>query len=255
MGLTRTFHITVAYDGTAYGGWQVQNDVATVQGVLERAGEAVNGHPDRIMGAGRTDAGVHARAQAARFRTERDVDARRVPHALNAHLPEDVVVNGAREVSKDWHPIGEAIAKSYRYTFRVAEFDDPFRRRFVNRVSDELDVEAMRAAAVSLTGHHDFAPFEKSGSPRETTYRTLARLDVRREEDYIYLDFEGDGFLYGMARNLAGTLFRVGRGRLDPERIPSALADGDRSIAGPCLPAQGLCLMGVAYGEPAGGDR
>jgi tRNA pseudouridine38-40 synthase len=254
MGLRRTFHITVAYDGTGYGGWQVQNDVATVQGVVERAAEAVNGSFERVLGAGRTDAGVHARAQAARFRTERDLNAQRVPHALNAHLPEDVVVNGAREVSKDWHPIGDAIAKSYRYTFRVGEFDDPFRRRFVHRVPDALDMGAMCAAAGFLTGRYDFAPFEKSGSPRESTHRTLARLDVLREGDYIYVDFEGDGFLYGMARNLAGTLFRVGRGRLDPERIPDALAHGDRTIAGPCLPAQGLCLMGVAYRDPAGGD-
>jgi tRNA pseudouridine38-40 synthase len=254
MGLSRTFHITVAYEGTAYGGWQVQNDVATIQGVLERAAEAVNGHPGRVLGAGRTDAGVHARAQAARFRTERDLCPQRVPHALNAHLPEDVVVNAAREVPENWHPIGDATAKGYRYTFRVAEFEDPCRRRFVHRVSDALDVDAMRAAAAFLIGRHDFAPFEKSGSPRDSTHRTLARLDVLREGDYTYVDFEGDGFLYGMARNLAGTLFRVGRGRLDPERIPGALADGDKSIAGPCLPAQGLCLMGVAYGEPAGGD-
>jgi len=245
----RAFRITISYEGTAYGGWQVQNGVATVQGVLERAGEELNGAPGRILGAGRTDAGVHARAQAARFYTTREIAASRIPHALNARLPDDIVVHAAHAVPDNWHPIAAARSKHYRYTIKLADFDDPLDRRFVLRVADRLDVAAMSVAAGNLRGRHDFVAFQKTGSPRDHTVRTLRRLDVSRTDDYIYLDFLGDGFLYGMARNLAGTLLRVGRGRLDPEEIPDALQSGERHIAGPCLPARGLCLMRVEYSE------
>ena len=243
----KTFCIRIAYDGTAYAGWQRQSNVTTVQSVLEHAAEAVNGEPTSILGSGRTDAGVHAEAQAARFRTPRDITAERVPHALNAHLPDDVVVIGALDVADEFHPIRDAIGKRYRYTLRVAPFDSPFDRGVVERVTDSLDIERMRAAARHLVGRHDFAAFEKSGSPRPSTIRTLRRVDVTEVEEYIHLYFEGDGFLYGMARNLAGTLLRAGRRALDPGTIPSALASFDRSVAGPCLPARGLRLMQVFY--------
>ena len=249
MEVRRAFRITISYEGTAYGGWQVQDGVATVQGVLERAGEELNGVAGRILGAGRTDAGVHARAQAARFYTTREIAGSRIPHALNAHLPDDIVVHAAHAVPDNWHPIAAARSKHYRYTIKLAEFDNPLDRRFVLRVADRLDFAAMSAAAGNLRGRHDFVAFQKTGSPRDHTVRTLHRLDVSRTDDYIYLDFLGDGFLYGMARNLAGTLLRVGRGRLDPEEIPNALQSGDRHIAGPCLPAHGLCLMRVEYSE------
>lgn len=243
------FCITVAYDGTAYAGWQVQPGATTVQGVLERSAERINGEPTTVLGAGRTDAGVHARGQAARFGTSRDLDENKVPHALNAHLPEDVVVIDAREVDPGFHPIRDARAKRYRYTMKVARYADPFDRAYVLRLDSPPDVEAMRRAAAHLVGEHDFAPFEKSGSPRPSTVRTLRQLDVVTSGDYIHVEFVGSGFLYGMARNLAGTLLRVGQGGLDPDSIPSGLAAGSRAIAGPCLAAHGLCLMGVDYGE------
>ncbi|MHC4408078.1 MAG: tRNA pseudouridine(38-40) synthase TruA [Planctomycetota bacterium] len=243
----KTFCIRIAYDGTRYAGWQRQSSAPSIQAELERAAEEVNGEPSAVLGAGRTDAGVHARDQAARFRTSRDLDERRVPRALNAHLPEDIVVHAAREVDEGFHPIGDATAKHYRYTLRIDPFDSPFDRAFVYRVPGHLDVEAMRAAAKELRGRHDFAGFEKSGSPRPSTIRTLRRVDVEKAGAYIGLEFEGDGFLYGMARNLAGTLLRIGRADLDPAVIPAALADCDPSISGPCLPARGLCLMRVDY--------
>ena len=239
----------MAYDGTAYAGWQVQPHAVTVQGTLEQAAERLNDEPTRILGAGRTDGGVHARGQGARFTTPRDLEASRVPHALNAFLPNDIVVVGAREVPADFHPIREARAKHYRYTFRVSEFDDPFDRRYVLRVPGPLDVGAMRAAAAWLVGRHDFKGFEKAGSPRENTVRDLTRLDVVVAGDYIHVRLVANGFLYGMARNLAGTLLRAGQTALDPAAIPQHLASGSSSIAGPCLPAHGLCLMEVTYLE------
>jgi tRNA pseudouridine38-40 synthase len=246
-GAPRVFRITVAYDGTAYAGWQVQEGVATVQGVLESAAAGVNGEETRVLGAGRTDAGVHARGQAARFETRRRIEADRVPHALNAHLPEDVVVVGAAEVAAEWHPIRDAVAKHYRYTLKRARFRDPFDDRYVLRIADAPDLGAMRAAGERLLGTRDFAPFQKAGSPRLSTVRSLQRLDVETEADYIHLRFVGDGFLYGMARNLAGTLLRAGRRLLAPEAIAPAPLPLDPAVAGPCLPPRGLCLMQVDY--------
>jgi tRNA pseudouridine38-40 synthase len=243
----KTFCIRIAYDGTNYAGWQRQSNVTTIQSLLEHAAQAINGEPTSILGSGRTDAGVHAEAQAACFRTPRAIDAERVPHALNAHLPDDVVVTGATEVDAGFHPIRDAAGKRYRYTLRRARFDSPFDRNFVERVADPLDISRMRAAARHLVGRHDFAPFEKSGSPRPSTVRTLRQVDVVEAEEYIHFDIEGDGFLYGMARNLAGTLLRSGRRTLEPDTIPSSLLALDRSVAGPCLPARGLRLMQVFY--------
>ncbi len=282
-GDRRLFRITVSYHGGAYAGWQVQPDAVTVQGVLERAVERLNGRPTRILGAGRTDAGVHARGQAARVEIARDITEERLPAALNAFLPDDIVVLAAKSVDAQFHPIRDALWKHYRYTFRVAPYDDPFDRDRVYRISESLNVAAMRQTAASLVGEHDFAAFEKKGSPRDTTVRHLRRLDVVRDEDYIHLHLVANGFLYGMARNLAGTILRVGRGNLppiatseeapEPERnelgraapeamIPadaptpqtegtsgSGAARGGNEIAGPCLPARGLCLMQVVFAE------
>jgi len=245
-----TFRITVAYEGTAYAGWQVQPNAATVQGVLEQAAERLNGERTGVLGAGRTDAGVHARGQAARFSCARDLGAERVPAALNAFLPEDVVVTDAAQVAADFHPIREAVAKHYRYTFRVATHPDPFDRRYVLRVAEAPDAAAMRSVAAALVGERDFAPFQKSGSPRESTVRRLARLDVTTAGSYIHLDLVANGFLYGMARNLAGTLLRAGQGALGPDEVVRGLASSRREIAGPCLPAHGLCLMSVSYPDP-----
>ena len=248
------FRITVAYDGTAYAGWQVQPLRATVQGVLEGAAERLNGEPTRGPGASRTDAGVHARGQACRFEARRDLSAARVPHALNAFLPEDVVVWGAAEATEDFHPVRDARGKHYRYTFRVSRFEDPFARRHALRLPRRPDVEAMRAAAGLLVGTHDFRAFEKVGSPRENTLRTLSRLDVTESGEYIHVDLLANGFLYGMARNIAGTLLRVGERALDAAAPASWLADPRRGRAGPILPPHGLCLMQVFYDDPIGGN-
>jgi len=247
MGLNKSFGITIAYVGTAYAGWQVQPDQATVQGVLERAAERLNGEPTRILGAGRTDAGVHAIAQVARFTTPRSLTAHQVPRALNAFLPEDVSVQRAVAVDPEFHPIRDAVAKHYRYTLRCADIDDPFDRCFVHRIPDPLDRDAMAQAAEILRGKHDFAPFEKSGSPRRSTTRTITRLDVSAVGDYIRIDVVADGFLYGMARNLAGSLLRVGKGDLSAASMSTGLASRRRGIAGPALPARGLCLRNVFF--------
>jgi len=248
------FRITVAYDGSAYAGWQVQRDRATVQGVLEAAAERLNGIRTPVPGASRTDAGVHARGQACRFEAHRDLDAAHVPHALNAFLPEDVVVVAAVEAPPGFHPVRDARGKAYRYSFRVASVEDPFTRRYALRLKRRPDVDAMRAAAALLVGTHDFRAFEKVGSPREHTVRTLSRLDVVEEGEYIHVDLLANGFLYGMARNLAGTLLRAGERGFDAATVSSWLADPRRGSAGPILAPHGLCLMQVFYDASIGGN-
>jgi len=248
------FRITVAYDGTAYAGWQVQKGRATVQGVLEGAAERLNGEPTRVPGASRTDSGVHARGQVCRFETGRDLAARQVPHALNAFLPEDVVVLAATEAAAGFHPVGDARGKLYRYTFRVATFEDPFVRRYALRLERRPDVEAMREAARLLLGTHDFRAFEKTGSPREHTVRTLSRLDVVESGEYIHVDLLANGFLYGMARNLAGALLRAGERGFDAAKVSSWLSDPRPEGGWPFLPPHGLCLMQVFYDDPIGGN-
>jgi tRNA pseudouridine38-40 synthase len=189
-----------------------------------------------------------------RFLTRRDRPAARVPAALNSFLPEDVVVTGAFDAPEGFHPVRDARGKHYRYTFRVAAFDDPFTRRYEMRLARRPDVAAMRAAAALLTGTRDFRAFEKAGSPRESTVRTLQRLDVSESGAYIHVDLVADGFLYGMARNIAGTLLRVGERGLDAKAVASWLDAPRRGSAGPFLPPHGLCLMEVFY-DPIGGNR
>ncbi len=252
--MSAAYRITVAYDGTAYAGWQVQPHRATVQGVLEGAAERLNGEAAKVPGASRTDAGAHARGQACRFVTGRDLVAARVPDALNAFLPEDVVVHDAVEAPPDFHPVRDARGKHYRYTFLVARHEDPFARRYALRLPRRPDVGAMRGAAALLVGTHDFGAFEKVGSPREHTVRTLSRLDVVEDGAYIHVDLLANGFLYGMARNLAGTLLRVGERGLDVAVPSSWLAAPHHGRAGPILPPHGLCLMQVFYTDPIGGN-
>jgi tRNA pseudouridine38-40 synthase len=248
------FRLTVAYDGTAYAGWQAQKERATVQGALEQAATRLNGEPTAVPGASRTDAGVHARGQACRFATPRPLPAGRVPRALNSFLPDDVVVTAAVEAPPGFHPIRDARAKHYRYSLRVARVEDPFTRRYALRIARRPDIEAMRAAAALLVGTHDFRSFEKVGSPREHTVRTLSRLDVAESGEYIHVDLLANGFLYGMARNLAGSLLRVGERGFDAALVSSWLAQPRRGTAGPILPPHGLCLMQVFYDDPIGGN-
>lgn len=252
--MSGVFRLTVAYDGTGYAGWQVQKGRPTVQGALEEAAERLNGEPTPVPGASRTDAGVHARGQACRFPTPRNLPAGRVPRALNGFLPDDVVVTDAVEAPPGFHPVRDARGKLYRYSFRVGRVEDPFTRRYALRIARRPDVEAMRAAAALLVGTHDFRSFEKVGSPREHTVRTLSRLDVVESGEYIHVDLLANGFLYGMARNLAGSLLRVGERGFDAASVSAWLARPRRGSAGPILPPHGLCLMQVFFDDPIGGN-
>ena len=264
----RTLKLTLAYDGTAYAGWQVQPDQTTVQETLEKAIAKVTGEQLRVLASGRTDAGVHALGQVVGFRTECRLSPEKLLRALNANLPPDVAVLNVAEAPDDFHAISHVRRKRYRYVIHDGSIRDVFQRHFVwHYVHGRLDAEAMQRAASALVGTHDFRSFETAGAPRETSVRTVYELRVERGkaprlrswgdeepgigdwelDDVILIEIEADGFLYNMVRAIVGTLVQVGRGA-KPENWPGeVLAAGDRRAAGPTAPPQGLCMVNVQY--------
>ena len=253
----RTLKLTLAYDGTAYAGWQVQPGCRTVQGTLEAAARKVTGRSVRVVASGRTDAGVHALGQVAGFQTHSDLPAGVLRRALNAELPEDVAVLEVAEAADDFHPIRDAVRKRYRYVIHDAPVRDVFRRQYCWHYSHgRLDAEAMSRAGKALLGRHDFRSFQSSGAERESSVRTIFDLSVQRcrgeqgrgeEHDWITLEVEADGFLYNMVRAIVGTLVEVGRGAQGESWPAEVLRAADRAAAGPTAPPQGLFLVRVDY--------
>jgi tRNA pseudouridine38-40 synthase len=243
----RTIKLTLAYDGTAYAGWQCQPDATTVQGVLEAAVAKVTGARGQTLAAGRTDAGVHARGQVVSLRTESRLSAEVLVRALNANLPPDVAVLEAVEVDAAFHPIRDAHSKRYRYQVHDGPIRDVFHRGDAWHLHGPLDHEAMQRAAAALVGRHDFRSFQTAGAERRTTVRTVYDLTVQRTGHLVAVEIEANGFLYNMVRAIVGTLVEVGRGA-EPETWPAAVLQAtDRTYAGPTAPAHGLCLLWVRY--------
>lgn len=253
--------VTVEYDGTRYHGFQRQYGSAlrTVQAELEKAVESLMGKKVIVRGAGRTDAGVHARGQVVTFATPREggIPVERLPYALNSMLPMDTRAVAAVLVPDGFNPRRDAKSKVYSYTFFVREFSCPFLEAYALHIrgnAESLDFEAMRAAASLIVGRHDFAAFRSTGSSAKTTVRTVFRCELLQELLYgglvVKLVLEADGFLYNMARIIAGTVLWAGMGKITEERLRQALDSGDRRLTGPTLPAKGLCLEKVKYGIP-----
>ncbi len=251
----RNVRLLIGYDGSRFFGWQRQDGFDTVQQSLEEALLAATGQRVAIHGAGRTDTGVHALGQVAHAHVETRLDDDRIRHALNAHLPEGVVVREAETCAEDFHARYAARSKRYGYLVVNTRFAPAFGRELCCWTPWPLDVAAMRRAARALVGRHDFAAFGNAGSPRPTTVRTVQRLHfvVRRER--LAFVIQGDGFLYNMVRTIAGTLIDVGRGKLDEGACARALASGLRDDAGPTAPAAGLYLLSVQYGARAFAGR
>lgn len=242
--------LTVAYDGTDYCGWQIQKNGITVEEVLNRALSRLTGEEITVVGASRTDAGVHARGNVAVFDTDTRIPAERIVYAVNALLPEDVVVVRSEEVPAGWHPRKCVSVKTYEYRILNKEFPDPVRRRDTYFVSFSLDIERMRRAAEYLKGEHDFKSFCSAQTAVETTVRTIYDLDIKREGEIITIRVRGNGFLYNMVRIIAGTLAGVGRGYFEPEDMERMLEAKDRTQAGVTAPPQGLTLVGIEYEKP-----
>lgn len=246
----RSLKLTLAYDGTHYAGWQYQPDRATVQGALEEAIWQVTRERTRIRASSRTDAGVHALGQVAGWETECPLPEAVLQRALNARLPDDVVVLDVAPAPAGFHPTRDALRKRYRYVIDDGPLRNPFQRAYSWHFRTRLDAEAMGRAAQSLVGRHDFRSFETSGSPRPDSVRTVEEIVVRRESlpaERIVVEVQADGFLYNMVRAIVGTLVEVGRGARQPAWVASALAAQCRSAAGPTAPPQGLFLVRVDY--------
>lgn len=235
--------LTVAYDGTAFCGWQLQPGVRTVEGELNLALSGLLKEEIHVIGASRTDSGVHALCNVAVFDTNTCIPAEKLPYALNQRLPEDVRIRDAREVAADFHPRRCKSRKTYEYRILNSRFPLPTKRLYSHFSYVPLDVEKMSQAAAFLVGEHDFASFCAVGSVAETTVRIVYGLTVEKEGEEILIRVCGSGFLYNMVRIIAGTLMEVGRGRMEPEHMEEILAAKNRQAAGPTAPACGLTLI------------
>jgi tRNA pseudouridine38-40 synthase len=246
----RRILLTLEYDGSDFLGWQLQPGVRSVQGEVEAGLRKVTQQDIRVIGAGRTDAGVHARGQGAHFDTTSRLGPAGLRKALNAVLPEDLAVLAAREVPPGFHARHDAVSKLYVYRVLNRAAPSPERRRHTWHIRSRLDLDAVGRAAELLRGDHDFEAFRGAhgGAPEgEVTRRSLDRLEAVRAGDEVEFRAEGRSFLRYMVRNLAGTLVDVGLGRTRPDEVARILASRDRARAGPTAPAQGLCLVAVRY--------
>lgn len=250
---SRNIKLVLAYDGTDFAGWQRQADRPTVQQTVEEVIERVTGERVNLIGAGRTDAGVHALGQVANFHTRSRLPTDDLQRALNALLPRTVAVLEAREVAPEFHARYQAVGKHYRYTIHNHPIRPVLDRHLVLHIRRRLNLTRMRRAARCLVGEHDFAAFTTHARLQSNTVRRVDELSIRRNGPRVLVDIKGSGFLYNMVRAIVGTLIEVGRGRLAPEAVAEILAGGDRRRAGPTAPAHGLCLVSVRYPEEVTG--
>lgn len=261
----RRIMLTVAYDGTDYKGWQIQPDVETIEGILDAELSRLLGEDIRVIGASRTDAGVHAEGAVAVFDTNSKIPADRFSFALNRSLPDDIVIRKSEEVAPDFHPRKVNCKKTYRYSIWNDVFPMPTNSRYTHRVYLQLDIDAMRKAASFFKGEHDFAGFCSASTDAVSTVRTIYDIKIltgggacpekvadtgskdRTYHGRIDIYVTGNGFLYNMVRIIAGTLIDAGAGRIAPDDIPDIIASRDRYKAGDTAPAKGLTLVGYEF--------
>ncbi len=274
--MKKRIRLTVAYDGTAYCGWQLQPNGVTIEEKLNTALTELLGEPIHVTGASRTDAGVHSLGNIAVFDTGTRIPAEKIAFALNQRLPDDIVIRGSCEVEPDWHPRKCNSRKTYEYRIQNSIFPDPTCRLNTYFYYRQLDLDAMRRAAAILEGTHDFKSFCSANTPVENTVRTLYACEISvREAEGVYespagrgpaaaprfgaamtpdmvprlitIRVCGSGFLYNMVRIIAGTLISVGIGELTPDEVGEILEVKDRKLAGPTAPACGLTMIGIEF--------
>ena len=268
----RTLKLTIAYDGTRYAGWQVQHSSTqqtahstqkpTIQGTLERVLQRVLQEPVKVIGSGRTDAGVHATGQVAHLTTRTSLPTQRLVRSLNQLLPQDIAVSRIEQANGSFHARFDACRKRYRYRLFLRPVVPPFIRPYVHPVRHPLNLALMRREAAALKGRHDFRAFARvppepsahrgegeagGGRSLKSTRPPITSVQVRRRGDELHLEVEGTGFLHMMVRSLVGTLLDIGRGRRPPGTIHRMLTTGDRRLAGTTAPAKGLSLIRVEY--------
>lgn len=244
------YKLIIAYDGTNYSGWQVQPNGLSIQEVIESKLAILLKQKIKIRGSGRTDAKVHAKNQVAHFHFPLEIDVKIVTKSLNALLPADIQVKLLEKVDENFHAQHSATKKIYHYHIHTDPFKNPFKWRYSWHMRQKLDLIALKEASKLFLGTHDFTSFANEadrGSAAHNGVRTLIRIDLIEEEGGFRLEFEGDGFLYKMVRNLTGFLIEVARGKRNSTEIPHILAAKDRKKAGPAAPPEGLFLISVSY--------
>lgn len=243
--------LIVAYEGTNYHGWQVQPNAITVESVLNETISRLTGEEIQVIGASRTDAGVHALGNVAVFDTQSRIPGEKFSYALNQRLPDDVVIQCSKEVAPDFHPRHCDCQKTYEYTIINRTFPLPEYRNTAHFYYGRLDIDKMRIAAAAFIGEHDFAGFCSTGTQVQTTVRHIYSLEIEEDktEQKIRIRVRGNGFLYNMVRIIVGTLLEVGKGAIAPEILSQIIASCDRSQAGPTAPAKGLRLLQIEYME------
>ena len=243
----RKIKLMISYDGSDYHGWQIQPGQKTIQGVLTEALQSLIGSEIHLTGASRTDAGGSALGQIAVMEIDSPIPTENLAKAITQKLPDDVVIAEAMEVAREFDVIGEVKNKLYRYAINTGKVRPVLEIKHCRHLPRNLNIAAMNEAAKELVGKKDFKSFASAADNRESSVRTIFRCDVTKEDDWVYIEVEGDGFLYNMVRNIVGTLVEVGLGRWKTSRMKQILEAKDRTAAGPIAPAEGLCLMWIKY--------
>lgn len=239
----RRIKLVVAYDGTDYCGFQVQNNGATIEGELNKALSDLFQEEIHVIGASRTDSGVHAYCNIAVFDTSTRMPAEKIYCAINQRLPKDIRVQSSEEVEPDFHPRHRDTRKTYEYHIYNTPVQNPLKQRYAHWNYHNLNVNSMKEAAAYLVGEHDFKSFCNTASTAESTVRTIYEVQVEKKDSDIVIRVCGNGFLYNMVRIIAGTLLEAGRGRIQPWEMENILNAADRQAAGPTAPACGLVLV------------
>lgn len=243
----KNIKLIIEYDGSNYAGWQKQENAMTVQQKLEEALLQLCNEPIQLIGSGRTDSGVHARGQTANFITKATISPERFCPALNALLPYDIRISRSEEVSMNFHAQFSATGKRYKYSMIVNSYGTAIGSQYYSHVYPPLDTAAMKQAVKDFEGTHDFASFMATGSPVQSTIRSIYKSELIQEKEFLYFLVTGNGFLYNMVRIMAGTLIDVGKGKINRNGIPEILASRDRGRAGFTAPPNGLILEEVYY--------
>ncbi len=243
----KNYRFLIEYDGTRYYGWQRQPGQNTIQGKLESVLGLMCGSGTEVIGAGRTDGGVHAKGMVANARLDTTLSPEEIRDYLNRYLPDDIAVLEVKEAGPRFHARYNATGKTYCYTCFDGDVKPVFDRKYYTRLDEKPDVDKMRRAAELLIGEHDFRNFCVNPRMKKSTVRLVDRIEIQREGGYIRFFFHGTGFLQNMVRIMVGTLLEVGCGRMTEEQVQAVLENPERQKAGPTAPAQGLCMMNVDY--------
>lgn len=243
----RNIKLVMEYDGTNYAGWQRQKNAISIQGVLEDALKGITGCFTEAFGSSRTDAGVHAKGFVCNFFTENTIPGDRFSKILNSKLPKDIIILSSEDVEESFHARYSSTGKRYSYTILNRELPSAIYRNYVYHFNYQLNIDNMIEASKDFIGKHDFTAFKSNGSSVKTSVRTINQLEIVDNKEIIQFIISGDGFLYNMVRIIVGTLLKVGVNKIKPEDISKIILSKSRHLAGPCVPASGLCLEEVFY--------